>query len=130
MGRNQPHNRVFARPAGSRWWYIAALAAAVVLVYANSISAPFMFDDDATITDNAQIREWRPAVSFFPHREAPTAGRPIVNLSFALNYAAGGLDVRGYRLVNIAVHLSCALLLFAIVRRTLQLPGLPSELTA
>ena len=46
---------------------------------------------------------------------SPLAGRPLVSLTFAVNYALGGLDVRGYRLVNIAIHVICALLLFAIV---------------
>ncbi len=59
---------------------------------------------------------------FFPPRELPVAGRPFVNLSFAIDYAIGGLDVRGYHLTNIAIHLACALLLFALIRRTLTRP--------
>src|SRR5207244_3634154 len=50
-------------------------------------------------------------------------GRPLLNLSFALNYAVGGLDVRGYHVVNLAVHLLAGLLLFGIVCRTLLLPA-------
>ena len=52
-----------------------------------------------------------------PGTKASTA-RPVANASFALNYALGGLDVRGYHLFNIAVHLCCALVLFGIVTRT------------
>ena len=48
------------------------------------------------------------------------AGRPVVNASFALNYALGGLNVFGYHLCNVAVHIACALILFGIVRRTLH----------
>src|SRR5438034_11433284 len=105
MGRKQPQSRVVVRDGGTHWWYLAAIAMVVVVVYANSLSAPFIFDDDATVSDNAHIRDWRPATSFFPRRETPTAGRPIVNFSFALNYAAGGLNPIGYRIVNVAVHL-------------------------
>ncbi|HEY2905642.1 MAG TPA: tetratricopeptide repeat protein [Vicinamibacterales bacterium] len=61
-----------------------------------------------------------PSRVFFPPRELPVAGRPFVNLSFAMNYAIGGLDVRVYHLTNIAIHLACALLLFGLVRRTLS----------
>src|SRR5439155_6472077 len=57
-----------------------------------------------------------------PERDTAIAGRPIVNLSFAINYAIGGLDGRGYHLGNLAVHLACALLAFGVVRRTLELP--------
>src|SRR6185503_5616826 len=49
----------------------------------------------------------------------PVAGRPLVNLSFAVSYALGGLNETGYHAGNVAIHIACALLLFVIVRRTL-----------
>ena len=95
------------------------------VVYLNSLSAPFIFDDQTAILDNPQIRQvWPLSVPLSPRRESPVAGRPIVNLIFAINYAAGGLEVRGYRLTNLAIHLLAALTLFGLVRRTLQLPSL------
>ena len=51
-------------------------------------------------------------------------GRPLLNLSLALNYAAGGLDIRGFHAANLAIHLAAALLLFGILRRTLLLPAM------
>src|SRR5262249_35171718 len=51
---------------------------------------------------------------------ATTAGRPVLNVTFALNYAWGKLDVRGYHVVNALVHLLAGLTLFGIVRRTLR----------
>ena len=38
--------------------------------------------------------------------------RPVVNLSFALDYAVGGLNTLPYHLTNVAVHLVAGLLLF------------------
>ena len=68
----------------------------------NSLSAPFIFDDQTAILDNQRIRQlWPLSVPLSPLRETPVAGRPIVNLTFALNYAAGGMDTRGYRLTNL-----------------------------
>ena len=91
-----------------------------VLTYWNSIGGPFLFDDQRSIVENVQIRRlWPLSAAVSPPRETPVAGRPLVNLSFAINYALGGLDVRGYHLFNIAIHLICALILFGIVRRTL-----------
>ena len=55
-----------------------------------------------------------------PPANTPVAGRPLVNLTFAINYALGGLDVGGYHVVNLALHLLCALLIFGLVRRTLD----------
>ena len=59
-----------------------------------------------------------------PDRELPVAGRPLVNLSFAINYALSGLNTFGYHVVNVGLYLLCALLIFGVVRRTLMLPGL------
>ena len=42
-----------------------------------------------------------------------------MNLSFALNYAAGGLDPWGYHVTNVFIHVMVALVLFGLVRRTL-----------
>ena len=54
------------------------------------------------------------------------AGRPLVNLSLAVNYAWGGLDVRGYHTVNLVIHVLAALTLFGIVRRTLVRSLMPA----
>ena len=69
------------------------------------------------IVVNEQIRHL--STSLAPTEQgSPLAGRPLVSLTFAINYALGGLNVRGYRLVNIAIHVLNALLLFAIAART------------
>ena len=47
-------------------------------------------------------------------------GRPVVCLTLALNYALGGLNVWGYHVFNLAVHLISALVLFGILRRTFE----------
>jgi tetratricopeptide (TPR) repeat protein len=44
----------------------------------------------------------------------------VVNLSLAVNYALGGLNVWGYHVVNLAIHLLGALALYGVVRRTLR----------
>ena len=80
-------------------------------VYWNSLPAPFTFDDEHAIVINEQIR--RLSTSLSPTEQgSPLAGRPLVSVSFAINYALGGLNVRGYRLVNIAIHVINALLLW------------------
>jgi tetratricopeptide (TPR) repeat protein len=98
-----------------------AMALVAITTYWNSLSTPFLFDDFASIRDNPTIRQlWPISVPLSPpnHGES-VSGRPIVNLSLAANYALGGLDVRGYHLWNIVVHVLCALLVFGIIHRTL-----------
>jgi tetratricopeptide (TPR) repeat protein len=100
------------------------VAAACVAVYAHGLAAPKVLDDLVSIDDNPQIRElWNPAV-LMPERELPTAGRPLPNLSLAINYALGGTEPTGYRAVNLLFHILCAGALFAVTRRVLRLPRL------
>jgi tetratricopeptide (TPR) repeat protein len=104
---------------------VLVLVCAGALAYSNSLSGPFIIDDGVTIVDNTHIRQlWPLSRALATDRESPVAGRPLVNLSFAINYAIGGLDVGGYHLVNVVLHVLCALLLFGVVRRTLALPPL------
>jgi len=116
-------------PAGV-WLRAALVVVAGTIAYANALSGPFVLDDQDTIVLNEQIRQLSPSVVLFPAVELPVAGRPIVNLSFALNYAFGGLEVRGYHVVNVAIHIACGLLLFGIVRRTFTLPSLRERFAA
>jgi tetratricopeptide (TPR) repeat protein len=104
----------------------AALIAVVgVLVYANSLSGPFIFDDLTSIEQNPRIRTlWPLTQALSPPSDTPVAGRPLLNLTFAINYAVGGLDVTGYHLTNLAIHVLAALVLFGLVRRTMLLPSL------
>lgn len=98
---------------------------AVLAAYANSLHGPFIFDDGPSIENNPSIRSLASArVLLAPPEAVTVTGRPLVNLSLALNYAVGGLAVEGYHVVNLALHVLAALLLFALVRRTLLLPRL------
>ena len=107
-------------PAADRRSRIAVplLVAAIVLAYANSLSAPFQFDDFGPL-ENEVARQSRPDVIPTAQLGMQVAGRPIVRLSFALNYAWGGSDVTGYHVFNIAVHIVCTLLFFVVVRSAL-----------
>jgi len=70
-------------------WRIAVIAVAGVLAYSNALRTPFIYDDSVAIVGNEHIRSLQVPDALFSARENPTAGRPLVNFSFALNYAAG-----------------------------------------
>ena len=80
-----------------------------------------MWDDDAAIVTNQSIHQITDSLN--PPIETPVSGRPVVNLSLAANYAFDGLETTGYHVVNLALLVACALLLFGIVRRTLRRHG-------
>jgi tetratricopeptide (TPR) repeat protein len=97
-----------------------------VAAYSNSFQGAFVFDDTYAVVENLTIRSLWPLgpVLDSTHIGSPTDGRPVVNLSLAVNYALGGLNPWGYHAVNLAVHILAALMLFGVVRRTLLLPSL------
>jgi Tfp pilus assembly protein PilF len=98
------------------------IAVAAAIVYANSLSAPFIFDDEVAIFNNPTIRSVSTVWS--QPRNTPLAGRPVAALTFALNFAVNEIDPAPYRATNVAIHIACALLLFALIRRTLSTPSL------
>ncbi len=91
------------------------IAVAAVVVYARTFGVPFVFDDVHAIVQNLRIRAWS--------RALVASDRPLVEITLALNYGLGGLDVFGYHLFNLAVHVSCGWLLFDVVRRTFRTTG-------
>lgn len=103
------------------FWYLTLIIGVGAIAFANSVHNPFIWDDQTAITDNPTIRAlWPPPGPFVPPLDTPVSRRPLVNLSFALNYAFHELDVSGYHLVNLVVHVLAACLLFGIVRRALS----------
>jgi hypothetical protein len=102
-----------------------------VAAYANSLSGAFVFDDLPTIVDNPTIRHvWPLGPVFHPPAATTATGRPLLNLSFALNYAIGGTEVRGYHVLNVSIHLLAGLTLFGCIRRTLRRVGSAGGATA
>jgi protein O-mannosyl-transferase len=100
----------------------AAIAAAAVAVYCSSFSGRFTFDDRPSIVENATIRHLGDLGSVLspPSGGYTVSGRPLVNLSLAINYALGGMNVWGYHAFNLAIHIFAGLALFGIMRRTLE----------
>ncbi len=110
-------------------WPAAVIVLVGLLCYLNSLGGAFVFDDASSIVTNPTIRHLGAIgeVLATPATQVTAQGRPLLNLSLALNYALGGTAVVGYHWVNLAIHLAAALALFGLVHRTLGLPGLPAR---
>jgi protein O-mannosyl-transferase len=132
--------RTLAAPAPAalprpRAWHVRMAALVIVAAgaaaYANSLSNPLVIDDRRAILENPQVRAlWPPSIPLNPPDDTPVARRPLVNLSFAVNYAIHGVDVRGYHFGNLLIHLGAGVVLFGLVRRTLMLPALRASFGA
>lgn len=97
----------------------SAILLAALLAYANSFGCELVFDDWSSIRDNPHIRDLgNYAPGGAGYRSQPN--RWVGYVSFALNYAVGGLDVSGYHVVNLVIHAVNALLLYALVVLTFR----------
>jgi tetratricopeptide (TPR) repeat protein len=112
----------------SPWIIIAGgiIVLAAVVAYHNCFVVPFVFDDIQSITQNPTTRHLWPIWQALspPHEKGFTvAGRPLLNLSLAINYSLGGDSPWGYHVANLAIHILAGLTLFGILRRTFLRPG-------
>ena len=104
-------------------FYAAIICILGALIYSNTFGGQFYFDDRSYIVGNAAIKnlsDLRALWSFFPTRF-------ISNLTFAVNYRFNGLDVFGYHLVNLVVHLAAALAAYWLALLTLSTPRMSME---
>ena len=97
----------------ARWraWLLLALVVSVgggtVIAYLPSLDAGFYFDDRLNLLE-APALQWEelPSGDWLGALAAPRHPERIVpNLTFALNHLWGGLEPRGYHLVNLLIHL-------------------------
>ena len=88
------------------------LILAAFIAFGGCLLAGFQFDDyaifsDASLTSSSGWWEvWRPLQT-----------RPLTYFTFWVNYQFGGHSPVGYHAVNLALHLACVLVLFAVLRK-------------
>jgi tetratricopeptide (TPR) repeat protein len=119
-------------PGSVRVWPAAALLVlAGLLAWSNSFQGELIFDDIPCIEENPTIRDlWSlPTVLSPPGQGVTVQGRPILNLSLAINYALGGTSTWGYHVFNLAIHLAAGMTLLGVVRRTLLLESFQGRFT-
>jgi len=95
--------------------HLLIISAVGALVYSNTLTAAFQFDDKINIVDNPFIRDIN---KLWP----PAGARWFGLLTFSLNYMAGGVTPLGYHLVNICIHIFTALSVYLFVLLTLRTP--------
>jgi len=106
-------------------WAEGIIALAGAVAYHNSFAGAFVLDDGQAIVENASLRHlwpiWAPLHATTLNSTAN--GRPMLNLSLALNYAVSGVRPWSYHAANLLIHLLAGLTLFGIARRTLERRG-------
>lgn len=100
---------------------------AVLIIYGQTLDAPFYLDDFSSIEENPVIYDWQ---GTFAELWNFSAARVVGYFSFALNYQIDHFNVSGYHIVNIAIHFLTGLAIFAFVRSLLHTPALADQLDA
>jgi tetratricopeptide (TPR) repeat protein len=95
--------------------HILAILFSTFLIYSNTFNAPFLFDDLPNITENPAIKD---LYNFWP----PSGTRWFGSLTFAINYRLGGMAPFGFHIVNLAIHILNAFLVYWLVLLTLKTP--------
>ena len=81
-----------------------------VILFFSTVHSPFLYDDAHAIEDNPYIKN----LSQFQQMVGVQNifNRPILLLTFSVNNALGQLDVFGYHLINIMLHLCVGIVLY------------------
>lgn len=93
------------------------------LPYLNTFPNAFVFDDTVVIVEDVRIRSLRNLPTLLTAgywAPNPTGGRllrPLVTVSYALNYSLGGLHPFGYHLVNLLAHAGVSLAVYRLALR-------------
>jgi len=103
---------------------IGILTGLAILLYLNSFQVPWQFDDRPNIVDNRSIHFYTFSVERMLGLLTSSFSESIRFFSyftFALNFYFGGLNVFGYHLVNLLIHIVSGVLLFWFAILTLSL---------
>ena len=100
-----------------------------VIAYINSLNVPFIFDDTPFIVNNAAITKLsnflEPSslpdkITLLPTLKLNIITRFFSFVSFAVNYQISGLNVEGFHVINILIHILNALLIYQLSNLTFK----------
>lgn len=111
-------------PMLRRWWWLPPLALLLLIAWGPAPFGPFHFDDDRVIVDYAPVH------SLAGWWQAQPGLRPLLKLSYALNYSVDPGPF-GFHVTNLCLHALNGVLLLLFLRRLLPaMPGVTLAVTA
>jgi tetratricopeptide (TPR) repeat protein len=103
-----------------RWGWAAVLVAASIIAYANGLGGGFTYDDKAIVRDNPRIRSPGNVSQIFTTsyfggpRGSGTVYRPVLLLSYAVQWWIHGKQAVAFHAANVLLHCGATLLLAAL----------------
>jgi hypothetical protein len=112
--------------SGIPWFEVVATVLIVACTH-DCWNNPFLLDDLTKVRDNPDIRSLSllPSTLVYPYSQMPgraepsrrnDPSRPVTFLSYAFDYSLAGPEPRGFRIVNIALHLLNCIALRRLMR--------------
>ena len=105
---------------------ISLLMLVCLIVYYNSLSNEFVFDDNATIVENKHLKHPGKFIgslfnhSYFEIANLEASYRPIATLSYFLIYSIAGLDPFYYHLTSLLFHILNVILVYRLTHLILR----------
>ncbi len=107
-------------------FHIACLVVLILIIYSNTLNAPFQWDEDEFLVNNPIVNNLHYFASPSDARGLQYYGhlmeRYVGYLTFALNYKMHGFSVPGYHIVNITIHVANSVLVYLLVLLTFRTP--------
>jgi tetratricopeptide (TPR) repeat protein len=102
------------------------ITALVVIAYLPTFSGEFILDDNPLIKNNFFIKNLHPISSYLIQEDGIVdrkdmgsfhSGyyRPLINLTYSIDYKLWGMNAPGFRTTNLILHLFCCFFLFKLI---------------
>ncbi|MBT3871552.1 MAG: tetratricopeptide repeat protein [Flavobacteriaceae bacterium] len=113
----------FINPTTDSYIFLGRIKALVlicfcgVVIFFSTVHSPFLYDDAHAIEDNPYIKD----ISKFQQMVGVQNifNRSILLFTFSVNHEIGELDVFGYHLINILLHLCVVIVLYFLIQNLL-----------
>ncbi len=96
---------------------LVVLFALTALAVAPAFDGAFTFDEQGGLADNRAVHPGARLVDALAFRYSPDQSRPVFFLSLWLDAQWHGMAPRGFRIVNLLLHLLCGAVVFLLLRR-------------
>src|ERR1700722_14116362 len=119
--KNKEKQETLPRPPRV-WAWAVALILITVFAYIPALRGGFIWDDDSYVEHNSALRSVDGLWNIWAHTSATPQYYPLVHTTFWIEYHLWGADPVGYKIVNLLLHITSALLLWRLLQR-LAVPG-------
>ncbi len=97
------------------------IAGLILWVFGQGVHGPFIFDDSIAIEKNPTFHQDSWWAVLKGKRDTTYSSRPLINLSFAIDYKLYGLNPEPYRWTNIVLQIIIAWVLLGLLSRFLPI---------